>query len=255
VAPVLAEVTKSGTTCFGAGLEAPTIVEPHKIRNTPYTCEITEKEFAAYPPNYWEDVTAAVLTECGGRTAEDWCRIAVARHAIEEGRHHIARQVTNYEWVDRGALEAAREVVLTALQKKRGRFEVVLPPATVGDKTIHGRADFLEDDGDIWEFKFVSELREEHSLQLACYIALQGGGEGYVLALLSGERRKVVVAPEHARQVLKALADKLRPEAVDVFTLIERFDAGYNDTPMGDETAGDPAVTAQYTADDIYDAS
>jgi len=262
VGPILAEVATTGASLFGEGLAAPVVVGKNdKTRlEDPYACVITEDEFAAYPPLYWEEVSTAVLTECEARTAGDWCRIAVARHAVEEGRHHIARQVTDYDWVDGRALEGARDTVLNALRGRLGEFEMVLPAVLAGDKNVCGRADHVDADGFVWEFKFTSELREEHTLQLACYLALLGGGEGYVLALLSGERRKVAVLPEDALPLLCILAEKARAQYTNIFAVIDRFDAetAAEAIPDTEDTTGGMEVEAerahnQWTADDIYD--
>jgi hypothetical protein len=252
VAPVLAELERTGTSGFGAGLDAPTIVAaPADVR--PLSADITAAEHAAYPEDFWEDVTSAALTEPADRTLVDWMRLAVARHAMEGGHHHVARQVADYGWIDGAALRAARDAILGALRGIGGEFEVMLPEAPVGDVVVMGRADFVADDGTVWEFKSCGVYREEHALQLACYIALRGGGKG---VLFTGcTVHGVTVARADAAPLLAALADKVREPTVDIFSLIDAFDRGVDEPApaagFGVETAN-PNGTVTVDLDDMY---
>lgn len=258
VAPVLAEIAREGSTDFGEGLDAPTIV-PDSDAVRPFSTDITADEYAAYPGLFWEKVTEAALTPCEDRTPAEWGRLAVARHAMEGGHHHVARQVTDYRWVDGGALADARDTILRVLEGVGGTFEVRLPSVAVGPSLIVGRADFIEDDGTVWEFKNAGEYREEHVLQLACYLALRGGGDGVLLSVLRREAWTVRVSAEDAYPLLRTLATRARGAAIDIFSLVERFDRGLSlDGPAGDSEDGvadpdDPvAGAAGWELDDAF---
>lgn len=230
LAPVLAEVARTGATAYAQDLEAPEIVATAAdIR--PYGNQITAADHATYPPEFWEAVSSACGTDCGARTPAEWAALAVALHAFHSGRHHIARQVTDYTWVDDAALAAMRDIVVHALAGRPGEFGVYLE-GPGGPGAICGVADFVETTGVVWEFK-LGELCEEHELQLACYLALRGGGEGVLMSLLHrGDLRRVYLAPEDAAPLLAALAaNGERAETRSAAELVAAFDAG-EDIPL-----------------------
>lgn len=236
LAPVLAEVARRGASGFGAGLESPEIVAtPEEVK--PFGNQITEDEYAAYPAQFWDLVAGAGARAGGDRSPADWAVLAVAHHAIQGGRHHIARQVSHYEWVDGDALAAARDVVLHALAGLDGDF-AVRAQGRVGLKTICGVADFVEaKSGTAWDFK-LGELTEEHELQLACYLALRGGGEGRLVSILCRETRVVFVDEDDASPLLALLAGRVVAEAAPaVEALIAEFD-GDGDGGSGDGDGG-----------------
>jgi hypothetical protein len=231
LAPVLAEVARTGTTVYAQDLEAPEIVAT-AADIKPYGNQITAADHAAYPPEFWEVVSSACGTDCGARTPAEWAVLAVALHAFHGGRHHIARQVADYTWVDDAALTATRDIVVHALAGRAGAFGVYLE-GPGGPGTICGVADFVETAGAVWEFK-LGELCEEHELQLACYLALRGGGEGVLMSLLHrDDLRCVYLAPEDAGPLLAALAaNGERTETRSAAELVAAFDAG-EDIPLG----------------------
>ena len=57
---------------------------------------------------------------------------------------------------------------------------------------INGRCDVIKGKH-IWELKFVSDLKHEHFLQLACYLAFMGKEEGILWNVKTNERYKVTV--------------------------------------------------------------
>lgn len=253
VAPVLAELARSGETAFGEGLEAPTIVaDGAAVR--PFSADITAAEYAAYPTLFWEQVSEAAFTPGEARTPAEWGRLAVARHALEGGHHHIARQVPDYDWVRGEALAAARDTILHVLEGVAGAFEVRLPSVAVGPRLIVGRADFIEagPGGVLWEFKNASEYCEEHALQLAAYLALRGGGEGVLLSVLRREAWSVSVAPEDAAPLLWALAYKVREPTVSIYALIERFDRGQSLGESLGDAGTEKETSVGWALDDLY---
>lgn len=252
IGPVLAELSRTGETAFGEGLDAPTIVDsPEQIR--PFGTEITEAEYAAYPEFFWESVTAAALTDPEDRSYAEWMRLAVARHALEGGHHHVARQVTHYRWVNSAALISTRDAILHMLQGIEGVFEQRLPTVRAATCDIVGRADFITVDGIVWEFKSGSgdaDYREEHVLQLACYLALLGGGNGILFA--GRMAHHVSVAPDDAALLLQTLALKARAPEIDIYALIEHFDSG-GEPPAAAALAEsvDPRGQPQLDLDDV----
>ena len=242
LAPVLAEVARHGTSAFGAGLGSPEIVATaDEVK--PFGNQITQADHATYPPQFWSLVDSAGARASADRSFAEWAVLAVAHRAVQDGRHHIARQVEHYEWVDDGALIAARDAVLGALAGRHGAF-AARAQGTVGLKTILGVADFVESPtaedpaGTVWAFK-LAELTEEHELQLACYLALRGGGEGRLVSILCRETRAVFVDGDNAAPLLALLAGRaLSAAAPDVETLIAGFD--YAVEAGGGLDGGDP---------------
>lgn len=218
LAPVLAEVQIKGTTKFGIGLDTPIIMD-----NNVDCCKlneaniekfyITTSDYNAYPHTFWENISSALLTDCQSRSPTEWASIAILKHAFKEGRHHIARQVTDYKWVNTEALIATRDIVLNALSDVIGNFEVKLPTTNVDLKSIRGIADFIEqksimpaacDPERIWEFK-LGPLCSEHKLQLACYLAMRGGGEGRLFSITCDEMYSIYLDPVNSQEFLKML--------------------------------------------------
>jgi hypothetical protein len=258
LAPVLAEVASTGETKFGEGLESPEVVESAKdIRADSELMQITEADFAAYPPTFWEDLSLACSLTCAERTPAEWARIAIAVRAIREGRHHTARQVVDYNWVDETSLIAVRDIILRAITGRGGRFDVQLTSEDVKDESgtipnLYGRAHYIDDSsGDIWEFK-LDELCEGHELYLACLVALQGGpGDGVLMSILHRDVRRVAVID--AAALLATLAAGTAPETRTAAELVEAFRLG---TPLdaADDTAGaDPEAGDRYCMDDVFD--
>ena len=256
--PVLAEVARRGDTAFAAAVENPVIVADGFAAaagpDAPLT--ISAAEHAAYPPQFWENISAALITAPADRGDAEWATLAVADHAIRGGHHHIARQVAHYDWVDGAALVAARDAVLRALGDAEGEFEVPLRGAA-GGTDIWGAADFVGGDGTVWEFK-LGELEMTHDLQLGCYLALRGGGGGRLVSIRGGTVREIGLAVEDAVPFLEALVS--RPAAAGgrtVAQLIADFDAGLDvgGAPGGGASASDPdAGDTSHAAgvDDLY---
>ena len=227
LAPVLAEVALTGTTTFAEGLEAPKVV--HACAVKPLNNTISWEDLSAYPPCFWENLRTCASTPIEKRTPVQWAVLAVASHAFVEGRHHIARQVPHYRWVNPRALKESVETVLAALKPNGvfigGHFEVNLSPVDLGTKTIVGRADFIDAKRRVWEFK-LNTFSDSDVLQLGCYLALRGGGEGVLLSLRERRAVTVTVAPEKAWTLLETLACRAEVEAGDVALTIAAFDVG-----------------------------
>jgi hypothetical protein len=180
--------------------------------------------------------------------------VAVAHQAIRHGHHHLARQVANYDWVNAGALHAARDIILRALAGRAGEFEVATPDVTIGDKTIVGFADFVETgaaDDVVWEFK-LGELCAAHELQLACYLALRGGGEGRLMSILNCETRAVRVDAADALPLLTIIAERAAPLRRPVSQVIADFDAGVGVETWAAADAAEPRPENLWVLDDVF---
>ena len=251
LAVVLAEVARRGSSGFGAGLAA-----PEAASTTPFGNQITAGEYAAYPAEFRDRVAGALATRCADRSPAEWAALAVAHSALREGRHHVARQVTHYDWVDAAALAAVRDVVVRALAGRAGEFWAVAR-ATVGLKTVVGVADFLEDpsaahpDGVVWEFR-LGELCEEQELELACKLAARGGGEGRLVSILCREARDVAVAAEDAAALLATVVERTPVPPRPVAQLIADFDAGCDVGAADDGAADDADDAGAWGLEDVF---
>ena len=148
--------------------------------------------------------------------------------------------MTDYAWVDQAAITATGATIIRTLAGLAGGFEVLLPAVTIGNKVIVGRADFVEwgrappapaagaeqpthiECRHIWEFK-LGELSVEHELQLACYLAMNGGGEGRLMSIMFNDTRSVFVDPANATALLELLAGDAVERTDTVEDLIAAF--------------------------------
>jgi hypothetical protein len=215
---VLAEVARTGTTKYDYSA----------------ACAIrTTKDSANWPLAFRERLADALAINRTKRTPTDWAVIGVARSAVENGDHHLTRQIAHFDWVEEKALIACRDIVLRALDDVDGDFEVKMPIKEIDNLQIEGIADFVEkctasssstSDERVWEFK-LNELSEEDELQLACYLALCGGGTGILMSIRRADRRRVVMRAEDATPFLIALAKSNPIVAKSLDTVIAEFDA------------------------------
>jgi len=262
LAPVTAAVARTGATQFGEGLDQPEVVESaSELRDD--KLQIVQADYDAYPESFWEELSLACSSPAADRTAMEWARIAVAARAIRDGRHHTARQVLGYDWVDGNALDAIRDVVLKALEGIDGDFEVHLTSDELVKSTtetkrdlpsdipeIYGQAHFVSGAGEVWEFK-LDELCEENELYLACLLALRGGGEGVLMSLLHHDTRRVEV--EDAAMLIATLSAGKAPETRTAAEMVEAFRAGEH-FPTDEFVDERPeAQSSQFDLDDAFD--
>jgi len=223
LAPVLAEVHLTGSTDFAQGLDSPEVV----LKKTdPFSNTITKADYGAYPECFWKNLQRVAETPIEKRSHVEWATLAITSHAFLEGRHHIARQVTDYDWVDAELLEASCETVVCALSGLKGQFEVNVGPCEVKvgalEKQVFGRADFVDDRGRVWEFK-LSDISDADKLQLACYLALRGGGEGFLLSLTRRTVERIRVESEDASELMDIIALNTRGVSGDIMTNVREF--------------------------------
>lgn len=251
VVPVLAEVAMRGGSDFAAAVGRPAVVASDAARRAavardPFGYYITAAEKRDYPAEFWATLDKALAVEAAARTPAEWVALAVADQAFRDGRHHVARQIADYAWVDGEALRALGAAAVRRLGGAAGAFEVELPVAAVAELEILGRADFVEDEtGVVWEFK-LGALCEEHKLQLGCYLALRGGGTGVLMSLACRDSRRLTVSPADAAELLQILAVPTPPERRRVADVIADYDAGRASgaAPAAEEEPEGPAFSA-----------
>jgi hypothetical protein len=266
LAVVLAEVVMCGDTRFGVGLAAPTVhADAAALRAAQDEggggFHVTAEDYGAYPPQFWARAAAALAQPAAAREPEAWAALAVMRAAFARGHHHVARQTSHYDWVNVPALHAARDNVVAALGGRAGTFGVALPRVVIGHKTLHGVADFVEgkagEGGTLWNFK-LRELGVEDELQVACSLALGGGGEGRLVSILHRETRVIDVRAEDAPRLLALVAERAAPPAAPVAEVVAAFYAGlggpaplgrppaeYDDADGGEHSDGDEGPRRQ----------
>lgn len=119
------------------------------------------------------------------KTLKEWMELLVINNAMMSGYFFYIEQITNYDWVDYNFVNESVNRLMQILSNNNGNnlgdlgdFEVYTSIKKVNlDKTkynkhnLNGSIDYLTKD-DIWEFKNVTSLNDEHKLQCAAYIAL-----------------------------------------------------------------------------------
>lgn len=202
LACVLAEISRTGTTKFGRGLEKPKLV--HSYANVdPFENCLTYSAYRSYPAVFWEYLQQVADTAVSERTHVQWAVLAITSHAFIEGRHHIARQVKHYEWLNSALLVCVRETVLAAIPEG-GQFSVMVGPVALPDMDVFSVVDFVDEEGCMWFFS-LAPASDSEVLQLACCLALKGGGKGFIVALLERTAKCVQVKPENAEKLLLVL--------------------------------------------------
>jgi hypothetical protein len=193
-----------------------------------------------FPKGFWGRVADITMCDPSERSYTDWAQVYVAYEAVVFGRYHLARQVLHYDWPDSAVIERARNAVLAALDGIAGDFEVMLPMREVVTTRsvchIYGVADFIDGDGDVWEFKHSAPLSGEHLLQLGCYLAMRGGGVGHLVSLTDLSIRTIRLAEADASAFLVKIAEAedQKIENVDIFEVLSRYRRGAAAVPPAD---------------------
>ncbi len=268
VGPAIAELAKNRVSTFGDNVASVEIVETEAEMRRDAN-KLTQRVYDAYPAEFWPAVEEAHAMPPGKRPLTGWMQLAVAQNAFDSGAHHVARQMRDYKWVDAAHVKHIAQAIVGTLKPVAGKFEVVVPPYTRGTKTVVGRADFVEGktmtSRGIWEFKCSAEVRDEHLIQLACYLAMwqcaYAGADiiGHCYAVLSGEIKSIVVA-DPAKFLEMALSKYHPPKTgVPLREAIRAFEEGRgavvaSPRPEDTYTFEEPATSAAASAtlDDLY---
>lgn len=241
VIPVLVELDMTGS-CEGFDqwsnpIVVKTIKERDSYRGMPV---LLESDIDHYPEGFWTNARRIADTAPYERSIGDWFVLSVAKNAIEEGKHHLARQISHYDWIDEEFVAEAKRNVVTTLEGKTGQFEKLLPTYRAGPRRICGRADYIDGKGSMWEFKCVKEISDDHILQTGCYLAMNGGGVGYVYGFAGGQILTIQIQKDACSKFMQLAIekyDKLRVRS-DIGDDIQQFIKVHN-IPMGDAPTED----------------
>jgi hypothetical protein len=132
----------------------------------------------------------------------------VLSDAVRNGQYHLPRQIAEYAWADEPEYAAfLRETTATAVAAAQaypgGAFETPLAWES-GEISLMGVSDYTAPGGHMLEFK-LGEVTTDAGLQLACYLAMRGGGTGDVVSLAARECIRVTVDRLHAGTLLAAI--------------------------------------------------
>ena len=179
-------------------------------------CKVTKSERASFAPAIWDRIDVAGIGDSvlgpgaglGLAPPSHWLARCVLSDAVRNGHFHYPRQVTEYSWADEPEYasflrETTRTAVAAATAYPGGAFETPLAWES-GDISLLGVADYAAPCGHMLEFK-LGEVNTDASLQLACYLAMRGGGIGEVVSLASRECLRVTVDRQHAGTLLAAI--------------------------------------------------
>lgn len=173
---------------------------------------VTKRERATFAPEIWESIEGAQ----GGQAkrASHWLARCVLSDAVRNGQYHYPRQVSEYAWADEPVFaDFLRATTATAVCAAKsfpgGVFECALSAETDG-VAILGVADYAAPAGHMLEFK-LGEVTTDATLQLACYLAMRGGGTGDVVSLASRQCVRVTVDTTDAAELLATVAPARQP--------------------------------------------
>lgn len=100
-------------------------------------------------------------------------------------------QIKDFDWIDKDAIKSALDTIKCYLPQDQLEFETLFTKSIeFGGKHVDfvGRSDIVDiKDLVIWELKCTKELKKEHILQLAGYLAISGYKMGNLLNAFTGE--------------------------------------------------------------------
>ena len=170
---------------------------------------VSTRERATFAPQIWESIDRA-----GAQAPSHWLARCVLCDAVRNGQYHYPRQVSEYAWADEPIYAdflraTTATAVCAATAFPGGVFECALSAETDG-VAILGVADYAAPGGHMLEFK-LGEVTSDATLQLACYLAMRGGGIGDVVALASRACVRVTVDATNAAELLATVAPARQP--------------------------------------------
>ena len=115
-----------------------------------------------------------VLLKANDKTIRQWMELVVMHSAIVDKYHFYKDQIPNYDWVDDGFVTETSTKILEVIPET-GVFEYTCPntsdTAISNTYNIVGVIDYVSSD-ELWEFKCVSSLTDDHLIQCGAYISL-----------------------------------------------------------------------------------
>lgn len=223
--PAMAEFKKTGSSMFGV------CVTYSDAKRFKYA---SKQVINSYPEQFWPLAKQAYSVNPKKRTIEQWMRLAIATNAIFNGRHHIARQVAHYQWIDPTFIDNGSARVVDALLNQRGEFHVdnriVLPFETLNKvKTtvdIYGSVDFVDyKKTHVRQFKCTTVVKDETLLQLACFCIMFKVPHGFLHTVLDNKTYKVSITAENGAKLLKLALGKFVKQEKTIQELISDFEA------------------------------
>ena len=243
--PILAEIELTGTTRYGQS-----ILERNVNDIT------TESERAMYPTNFIDSIVASMTAKPQDRSIIEWLKIIIFCDAVTNARHHAARQITNYDWVNVPIITQLQARLVKKIGGIPGTHEKRISCALPNGKMLTGIMDFVQDDGIIWEFK-LGGLTESHVLQLVCYILMAGGGHGKLYSMTCDEIYDIHIKPADVDAILHMLVAYVDDGADGVIDLVKQYNESILVVGDGAELVDsvddyDPDNDQEFTFDDIY---
>jgi hypothetical protein len=136
------------------------------------------------PPHIVKRYNELILNK--NKTMCEWCELIILHNSLNSGYYFYVEQITNYHWVDDAFVNASVDRLLKTISDD-GSFEVSTAIKKFNiDKTkynkynLSGTIDYLTKN-EIWEFKNVTTLNDEHKLQCAAYTAVHFLDKGIML--------------------------------------------------------------------------
>jgi len=119
-----------------------------------------------------------ILNKQGTKSIKDWMEYVVIYTALESCYYFLARQISNYDWIDIEFINIQVERIVSLLKNKSGEFE----DSYSIDKPyrLDGSFDYC-DGNEIWEFKCTRNLNNEHKIQCGAHVMLYYMNKGKIL--------------------------------------------------------------------------
>ena len=150
---------------------------------------------------------------------------------ISSGYLHKFEQIKEFKWINSNDIIILLKRLDSVLSNNcTYEYPVILIPknnteliTSYAEVTISGITDIIDNDKKIvWEIKCVSELKDEHFIQLAIYkymhmkLDLYNGYQYRLFNIRTGEVWKIILTKEKAIEMIKYLIDKkYSPKSVD----------------------------------------
>jgi hypothetical protein len=241
--PILAEIELTGDTNYGRSILERNIDEV-----------TTESERAMYPLNFIDSIIASMTSKSQDRSIIEWIKIIIFCDAVTNARHHTARQITHYDWVNIPIITQLQSRLVKTISGISGTHEKKISCSLPNGKTLTGIIDFIQDDKIVWEFK-LGGLTESHILQLVCYLLMIGGGRGKLYSMTCDEIQDIYIRPADVDSIWNVLIAYIDDCAVNVIDLVERYNGSILsavNSATDDVDEYDPNNDQNYTLGDIY---
>lgn len=262
VIPALAEFKQCGRSTFGSIVMDISGAKP--VRNL-----FKSNSNLSSEDNFWKTAKATYLISPTRRTLEQWFILAAGTNALVNGRHHIARQVTHYKWIDQTFVDAAVARVASQIRNCPGQFNkdsfitvksTVTPmnaATTTGTKVeIYASADFVADNKSvIRQFKCCrqSSIKDEYLLQLACLSIIfqirnapntantcssstENCYVGHIHTILDNKTIRVSISESNAERLLQLAVSKFVKRDKSIYEVLDDFEKLFNEGPVGQQT-------------------